>query len=324
MAQFKPSSRWQFFCQFRKEWVNCTAEEDQNLKDAYLCCSEEAPAHYYTVNGLKIKADFSRMMRINLTSDRSFELKLVGGQLPFTPPGPAAKKMRGRRRYMITEPAEKAEDDKVEEKPQESASKAADLDLEFVPNMSGKFEVSLNLEDRDDWGKVLIYKMLEAGVDMMSIDPRYLIATDKRGRSTSRNREELREMLDVARSYPVKVTYNPPDRLHPSRWHVGERPGWELDSLLMYFIKASITVLGAVQYAEIKYRWHKCIFQRYQLYVAEGDFWNTEMPLTQEEFYTKFPQLAPEVSLAIKVGPRLRDVFRGKEEILNLLFGGSG
>merc|ERR1719191_1645735 len=98
MDQFKASSRWQFMCAFRKEWVNCTEEEDTILKEAYLNCSEEAPTHQYAVSNLKIRADFSKMTRTNLASERVFELKLVGGQLPFTPPGAAGKKVKDRKK----------------------------------------------------------------------------------------------------------------------------------------------------------------------------------------------------------------------------------
>lgn len=299
------------------------------MKDAFLDCSEERPTHKYSLNSLKMKADFSKMVRTNLASERSFDLKLVGGQLPFAPPGPIGKKMRGRKK--VVEAREKAQDEKIEE-PIVATALAQEMKVEdsgqahekfdFVPHLSGKFEFILNLEDREDWGKVFVYKMLEAGIDLRTMDPRYVVVTDKRGRSTSRKREEMREMMEVARSYPVKVLYNPPDMLQASKWSQGERIDWEFQNLLMYFIKASITGPGAVTMDEIKYRHHRCVFERYQLYVGEGDFWNLDNPLNEEEFFHKFPEMAPMVSLAVKVGPRLRDIFRGKEEILNMLFGG--
>lgn len=344
-SQFKPSSRWQFFCKFRKEWINCTAEEDQSLKAAFLVCNEEAPTHQYILNNLKMKVDFSKMLRTNLASERAFELKLVGGQLPFAPPGLAGKKMRGRKK--LASVVEKVPEQNTEETPKPPAPEADEVPpaglqaktllsepeeettpaeravkFDFVPNMSGKFEFTLQLEDKDDWGKVFLYKMLEAGIDIRAIDVRYVVATDKRGRSTSRNREEMREMFEVARSYPVKVTYDPPDKLHPNNWWPGEKAEWEFQSLLMNYIKASITGPGAVTMDEIKYRHHRCVFERFQLYVGEEEFWLTDQPFSEDEFYAKYPEMAPMVSLAAKVGPRLRDIFRGKEEILNMLFGG--
>lgn len=327
MSQFTPTSRWQFYCQFRKEWVNCSVEEDQKLKDAYLNCSEEAPMQAYTMNKLKMRADFSKMLRINLASERSFELKLLGGHLPFPPPGLATKKLRSRKKGILA--LEQENEAKIETKdritvqpPWLDVNQNDEERFDFVPNWSGKFDFTLELEDKDDWGRVFLYKTLEAGVNLAEIDSRYLSATDKRGRSTRRNREEMQEMLGLARSYPVKVTYDPPELLNPRNWAPTERIGWELDSLLMHFIKSSITGPGAVTMDEVKYRHHQCVFQRYQLYCAEADMWNADNPMNEQEFYAKLPQMAPIIQLAMKVGPRLRDIFRGKEEILNLLFGG--
>jgi hypothetical protein len=325
-------------CAFRKEWVNCTEEEDQILKEAYLKCGEQAPTHQYVINNLKIRADFSEMTRTNLASERVFELKLVGGQLPFPPPGPAAKKVkrRGMRKSLAAEKAAetKAGDAKPEEgtvatlakdfKPEELSADFIAQDtarFDFKPNTSGQFEFTLELEDRDDWGRIMIYKILECGIGYKYIDPRFLVVTDKKGRSTKRNREDMMDMLEVARSYPVKVTYNPPDFVNPLIWNhaAGIRQEWEVQCLLMSFIKWSITGQGAVQENEVKYYQHKCGFQRYQLYVHESHMWIDTM--SEEEFYLRYPEIAPIIGLAVKVGPALRDVFRGKEEILNLLFG---
>lgn len=359
MASFKSGSRWQFFCQFRKEWITCSAEEDEILKSAYLKC-EEAPTHKYAVNNLKIKVDFTRMSRTNLASERSFDLKLTGGQLPFPPPGAASKKTRGTRMassraLQKAEGESKAEVRETEQRETEQAAMSPDDDkndyatidallrksqegmtveskekelkaaeqFDFVPNLSGKFEFTLNLEDKDDWGRVFLYKMFEAGIDPINLDPRFVVVTDKRGRSTSRNREEMREMMEVVRSYPVKVTYDPPEVLNPQKWGTQqEKCEWEFENILMHFIKASITGPNAPTMEEIKYRQHRCGFQRYQLYVGEADQWMPDNPMSEEEIFLKYPEMGPMVTLALVVGPRLQDVFRGKEEMLNLLFGG--
>lgn len=331
-------------CAFRKEWVNCTEDEDQTLKEAYSKCSEQAPTHQYAINNLKIRVDFSEMTRTNLASERVFELKLAGGQLPFPPPGPAGKKMKRRGVRKASDVAEKASDNVADAKAEESVQRkrlsgtAATLAklsspgeltpddavrFDFKPSMSAKFEFVLELEDRDDWGRIVIYKMFEAGLDFKSIDPRMFVVTDKKGRSTRRNREEMQEMLEVSRSYPVKVSYNPPEYLNPLIWNhtAGMKMDWELQNLLMSFIKWSITGPGAVLEHEVKYYFHSCIFQRYQLYVHESSMWHDET-MTEEEFYLRYPDIAPLIGLAVKVGPALRDIFRGKEEILNMLFGG--
>jgi len=304
-----------------------------------LKCSEEAPSHQYSIGNLKLRADFSRMTRTNLASERVFELKLVGGSLPFPPPGPAGKKLkrRGTRKTVEAEeeaaakmPVEKLEDATLAKlpSPEEMTHDVRDgpsddvVRFDFKPSTVGSFEFTLELEDRDDWGRIMLYKMFEAGITPTHADPRFLVVTDKKGRSTRRDREEMKEMLEVARSYPVKVSYKPPEWMNPNLWnHAGGMRGdWEIQNLLMSYIKWSITGPDAVKEHEVKYYQHKTTFQRYQIYVGESHNWWHDS-FSEEEFMLKYAEAAPMVSLAIKVGPRLRDVLRGKEEILNLLFG---
>mmetsp|Transcript_21940 Transcript_21940/g.38561 ORF Transcript_21940/g.38561 Transcript_21940/m.38561 type:complete len:335 (+) Transcript_21940:92-1096(+) len=332
-AEFRSGTRWQFQCNIRKDWVNCTQDEDTMLKDAYLKCSGEKPTFSYELKNIKIKVDFSKMKRLNLASEREVDLRLSGGSLPFPPPGPAAKKHKSKKakaalESSAPEPAETFDDSFVPGKEMEAEKEVTDAEkFQFKTNMTGKFEFTLPLEDKEDWALVFLYKMFESGITPQECDLRWLTFTDKKGRVvTTRQRQEFEEMFELARCYPITVKYDPPPEFNQrvSYWGTFQehKAVWELNNLLLSYIKWSITGPGSVQgLHEIKYRWHKCVYERYQLY-AQEDFNKTENVWTEQEFFVKYPELGPVVTLAIKVGPRLRDILRGKEEILNMLFGG--
>lgn len=311
------------------------------LKDAYSKCSREEPTFSYELGNVKMKVDFGRMKRLNLASERQVDVRLSGGSLPFPPPGPAAKKHKTKKSKAAVEsspldPGETKDDRMafddliVVDKEMDAEKEVSDAEkFQFKLTGTGKFEFTMGLEDKEDWALIFLYKMYESGITPEEVDTRFLTFTDKKGRVVStRQRQDLEEMFELARSYPINVKYDPPDVFNHrvTQWggqgEANFKTTWELNNVLLSYIKWSITGPGSVQgLHEIKYRWHKCVYERYQLYAQEG-FFRPDNPMTEPEFFVKFPESAPVVSLAVKVGPRLRDILRGKEEILNLLFGG--
>uniref|UniRef100_A0A7S4SPL4 WWE domain-containing protein n=1 Tax=Alexandrium monilatum TaxID=311494 RepID=A0A7S4SPL4_9DINO len=340
MADFGADQKFQYKCPFRKAWVDCGAEEDQQLKEAYLKLQKGGgqPEVAYLLNGVRFKTDFSGMVRTNVASKRTMEVRLKGGSLPFPPPAPEAG---------ASAPSE-ASMGKPDGVPQESDEKGAVplspealmTGLEGKPfphgvrkawgqglpqgvTMSGRFEFTMQLDDKDYLGEMLTWNMIAAGIDPEAFDSHRVLAfTNKNKQTVIGNREEIEKMLTSDQSYPITVTYHPPrtyDGMPES-----EVPGWEVQRTFLKFIKEAVANVDGDIY-KVKHVHQRRTFERYLLYL-EDYYYQNDDDLADSmygwELYMRYPFMTGSLGLIDKTGPNLTKVLRGEADVLEFLFGG--
>mmetsp|Transcript_81933 Transcript_81933/g.227177 ORF Transcript_81933/g.227177 Transcript_81933/m.227177 type:complete len:340 (-) Transcript_81933:209-1228(-) len=339
MAGFSSDQNFQYKCPFRKAWVDCSAEEDSQLKEAYLKLQKGGQAEVgYLLNGVRFKTNFSSMVRTNVASKRTMEVRLKGGSLPFPPPAPQSG-AQGPSEASLGQP------DGV---PQESELKGAvPLSPEAlltglhgkpfphvlrkawgqgIPEgvtMSGRFQFQMQLEDKDYLGEMLTWHMISAGINPEGLDAHSLLAfTNRLGQTVVGDRGAIEQMLTSDQSYPVTVTYSPPkvfDGMPPE-----QIPGWELHRCFLRFVKQSVGDLGAEIY-NVKHKHQRRTFERYLLYLQDHYYQNDdylEDAMSNWEFYMRYPFMTGSLGLIDKTGPNLTKVLRGEADVLEFLFGG--
>lgn len=337
MADFGVDQNFQYKCPFRKAWVDCSADEDGKLKEAYLKLQKGggSPEVAYLLNGVRFKTDFSSMIRTNVASKRTAEVRLKGGNLPFAPPkGPT--------------PPSEASLGKPDGVPEESElKKAVPLSPEAlligeegkpfphgvrrawgqgIPEgmtMTGRFSFQMQLEDKDYLGEMLTWNMMAAGIapEAMQADG-YLFFTSVSGQTIVGNRPEIEKLLANDKSYPVNVAYQPPkvfDGMIPS-----EIPSFEVQRSFLRFIKNACADVNYEIY-NVKHKHQRRTFERYLLYLEDhyhqtDDYLETAM--SNWELYMRYPFMTGSMGLIDKTGPNLTKVMRGEADVLEFLFGG--
>lgn len=326
MVPFPAESRWQYKCPFRKVWVDVTPEEDRHLKEGYARCSQE-PAVAYMLNGVRFTTDFTSLLRTNVASKRSMEVRLRDGELPFAPPrperdGPAPTAASLGQESGIQECVVPANLDDGPQGPVPfQVRKAMGQGVAEGMTMSGKFEFSLEASEKEQLGEMLTWHMLAAGIPPHLLDSRHLRFITKKGHPISNSKEEVARALDNVANYPVKVRYEPPQvfRGVPPESVVH----FEVNRIWLKFIKDAVAQLGGDIY-NVKHRHQQKTFERYMLYLEDHYYQNDDNlddATTLYEFLAKYPHMYFTFNLTEKTGPNLARVLRGEVDVLEYLFG---
>lgn len=324
MSDFPSGSIWQYLCPFRKKWVDVSPEEDLQLKEAYLVAKAGSKEVQYTLHGVRFTVDFLEFTRTNVASQRVAPLQLRGGELPFllqgakpptlpTSTGPNAKAAPGI-----------APDDLVTPDGKPVAVEVRKAWGHGVPHgytMSGTFEFTLQVAERDCLGELLSWQMLSAGVVPEKLQPGSLFFTDKRGTRVAGDRQAIQEMLDNDSSFPVKIKYEPPKVMQgvPLKWHLDV----EVHRTHLAAVKRTVKELNRDIY-KVKHQHQRKCFERYLLYLEDNLYQNgddLEDTMTYKDFEKHFPQMLGHFGLTSKVITELPKVMRGEVDILEYLFG---
>jgi hypothetical protein len=331
MASFPEESVWEFKCPFRKVWVEVKPDEDVQLKAAYLKCSKAEPEASYLVNGVRFKADFSSLVRTNIASQRTMELRLRGGALPSPPPEPAPGKPKP---STASRGAAAEEDGKM---PPLSPETLSSCDTKPVPHsirkawgqgaqpgvtMTQEFEFTMQVEDKDFLGEMLTWNMLKAGIPPEALVPWVLFFIDKTGQVVTNDKQAVERMLSNRGSYPIKVQFKPP--FHLKGMGPEMIPSMQIHRTQLGFcINAQKACDNDIK--KVKH-WHqRRTFERYQLYLEDHKYQCADdladAP-SQAELYAQYPHLTGALGLIDKTGPNLVRVMKGDADVLEYLFGG--
>lgn len=340
MAGSPEGCAWQFLCPFRKAWVDVSPEEEAQLRQGHLRRAEGQAEVQYLLHGVRFRADFSEMTRTNVASKRSMPLRLRG-----VAPPPALLAAAAAARPAASGAGATAERTPSGAAPAAAAPEAAALapdalvtpDGKPVPvavrrawghgvpegfSMSGAFEFTLQLAERDRLGELLSWHMLSAGVDPQFMESASLTFTDRRGQAAVGSREAVQSMLERDASFPVRVTYA------PRKVYSGLEPQkmieYEVYRTHLLAVKEAVKALGANLH-NVKHRHQKKTFERYLLYL-EDHYYQTDDDLSDAlrmgELCARYPHLAPHFALTSKTVDNLVRVLRGEVDILEYLFGG--
>lgn len=339
MASFGEDSVWEYRCPFRKAWVEVKPDEDAKLKEAYLRCNESSPEFAYLLNGVRFKTDFSSMLRTNVASQRTMELRLARGDLPFPPPAPKPGVAPPSAASLGNDTGEQLEKTihvgpvplsaealttgGVDTKPvPHSIRKAWGQGIQPGVTMSQEFEFTMQLEDKDFLGELLTWNMLKAGIAPDQLHNQLLYFVDKAGQVVVNNKEGIERMLSNPGSYPLRVLYKPPF------WCKGmpaERvPSYQIHRTFLKFVKDA--VMNVDQEIKNVKHWHqRRTFERFLLYL-EDHYHQTEDKLDDAlsnwELYGTYPFMTGSLGLVDKTGPNMTRVLKGEADILEFLFGG--
>jgi len=337
MADFGANQSFQYKCPFRKAWVDCSTAEDSQLKEAYLKLqkgggSSEAA---YLLNGVRFKTDFSSMIRTNVASKRTAEVRLKGGDLPFPPPKGAVSPSEASMGKPDGVPAESDLKKAVPLSPEalligeegkpfpHVVRKAWGQGIPEGMTMTGRFKFTMQVEDKDFLGEMLTWHMISAGIAAESFQAqRYLAFTNVAGQTIIANRQEIENMMANERSYPITVSYHPPkvfEGMIPE-----EIPGYEVQRTFLRFIKNACTDVNYEIY-NVKHKHQRRTFERYLLYLEDHYHQcddHLEDAMNGWELYMRYPFMTGSMGLIDKTGPNLTKVLRGEADVLEFLFGG--
>lgn len=315
MDVFSEGSRWQFKCLYRKRWVDCTDEEDRALKGAYLGCSFASPTAEYSLGQARFRTDFSRMTRTNLASKAAMSLRLEGGALPKDPP-----RTRPIRAARSGEAVARAG---AQELPGPPPGAEALPEAEAAAEGGDgtyRFDFVLQLKDRDDFGRIMAYHMVKSGNVPGVFSAVYFKAIEVHGYEVElRSRDNLEGLLDRDECYPIRFRYDPPMARGKVLLNINEAEYGYMETNCNAIGWIILTLSGDDPVRspdECKTHFHKRCFQRFQIYKADFEYQNY---LNVDPGKDK--NLDAAGPLVASVGPNLKDVFRGEQDIINLLFG---
>jgi len=323
MASFPPGSLWQFHCGIRKDWVSCKPDEDAKLKEAYRKISEADPTCVYSLNNVKFRADFSRMTRTNLASLREVSLRLQGGDLPSPVPKPSSEPAEVPKKPTIPRKSFEAPgSDAIAAMTPEERAQMEEFEnkwnkyVDWEPNVSGNCEFSVELSEKDDFNEIFVYKLMEAGIRPENIAKHYLAITDANGRKVAREDDKMQEVINNPRSYPIVVKYDAPESMRelPPERHIEKIR----DEILLKYIAECIDEVKTID--EVKHNHQKNVWERYKLYVLDGDPFKHDSRSAAEMREAYQHQISAADSV-MKSGPNLARILRGQEDILSFLFG---
>ena len=324
---FATSSRWQYKCPFRKAWIDVSTEEDRQLKEAYCSLRKGGQAlAQCKIGNLRFDTDFRNMIRTNVASKRSMEVRLRDGSLPFELPlegtGPS-KASLGLEEGLNAERIAPCELNGSEGTTvPHSVRKAWGQGVEDGITMSGEFEFTLAASEKDLFGEMLSWHVLAAGILPQSLDNRCLKFTSSQGEEAMGNKKDIAKMLSSSSSYPIRVSYKP----HPAFKFM--RPetviGMELNRTFLLFVKEAVKELDA-NIDNVKHKHQKRTFERYLLYL-EDYYYQTGDDLSDAMDYERLVAKHPELEFTLlqikRTGPGLSKILRGEIDVLEYLFGG--
>eukprot|EP00930_Biecheleria_cincta_P056169 TRINITY_DN42338_c0_g1_i1.p1 TRINITY_DN42338_c0_g1~~TRINITY_DN42338_c0_g1_i1.p1 ORF type:complete len:330 (+),score=56.27 TRINITY_DN42338_c0_g1_i1:33-1022(+) len=326
---FAASSKWQYKCPFRKTWVDVSQEEDLQLKDAYIKIRKGGgPVAVCKVGTVKFSTDFRNLLRTNLASRRSMEVRLQGGELPFPAPSPESgqegpsQASQGLEEGLAAERIAPADLDAGSAGPKvpNFIRKAWGQGCENV-TLSGRFAFSMEASDKDMLGEILSYHMLCAGVTPQALDNRCLIFTNKKGETAVANKEDVARMLSNPSSYPIRVSYEPRTAF---KGVAGDREvlNHHISRVFLKFIKDAVAEIGSIN--NVKHQHQRRTFERYLLYLSDH-YYQSEDDLSDamglDEVCAAFPGVGKAFLLTDKTGPGLPKILRGEIDVLEYLFG---
>jgi len=326
---FEASSKWQYKCPFRKTWVDVSQEEDLQLKDSYIKIRKGGgPVAVCKVGTVKFSTDFRNMLRTNLASRRSMEVRLQGGELPFPAPSPEAgqegpsRASQGLEEGLALKRIAPADLDAGSAGPKvpDFIRKAWGQGCENV-TMSGRFEFSMDASDKDLLGEMLSYHMLRAGVTPQALDNKCLIFTNKKGETAVANKEDVARMLSNPSSYPIIVSYEPHTAFKGVAGETGVRDH-HINRVTLKFVKEAVAEIGSID--NVKHTHQRRTFERYLLYLSDH-YYQSEDDLSDamdmKEVCAAYPGVEKAFLLIDKTGPGLSKILRGEIDVLEYLFG---
>jgi hypothetical protein len=287
----------------------------------------------YLLSEVRFKADFSSLLRTNVASQRTMELRLRGGPLPFPPPGPkpgktppSAASLEGATEADKTQgPVPLAPEALTtpDGKPvPHSIRKAWGQGVQPGITMSQEFEFTMQLEDKDFLGELLTWNLLKAGLPPEALHLPLLYFIDRNGQVVSNNRQAVERMLSNPGSYPMKVSYKLPGQF---KGMPGDRvPGYQVHRC---GLKQTLIAMRNVDMDIMKVKhWHqRRTFERYLLYWEDHLYQNgdnlDDAPDSPFALYSQYPFMTGCMGLVDKTGPGLTRVLKGEADILEFLFG---
>ena len=319
---FVKGSHWQYRCPFRKAWVDVSADEDRQLKEAYLALPRGGqPVAMCKIGSLKFSTDFRNLIRTNVASKRTMEVRLRDGDLPFpTPKGPEAPSgaSLGANSPESIAPCELEAARTVPH----SVRKAWGHGIESGITMSGEFEFTMEASEKELFGEMLSWNMLAAGISPQSLDNRCLKFTSSQGEVSMGSKKEIAKMLGNPRAYPIHISYKP----HPAFKFVAPQyvPHMEVTRTMLKFTQTAVAELDG-KLDNVKHKHQRRTFERYLLYL-EDHYYQTGDDLSDaldmEAVVNKYPETAFSFLLINKTGPGLSKILRGEIDVLEYLFGG--
>ncbi|CAK9106876.1 Delta(2)-enoyl CoA isomerase 1) (AtECI1) [Durusdinium trenchii] len=319
---FVKGSHWQYRCPFRKAWVDVSADEDRQLKEAYLALPRGGqPVAMCKIGSLKFSTDFRNLIRTNVASKRTMEVRLRDGDLPFpTPKGPEApsEASLGANSPESIAPCELEAARTVPH----SVRKAWGHGIESGITMSGEFEFTMEASEKELFGEMLSWNMLAAGISPQSLDNRCLKFTSSQGEVSMGSKKEIAKMLGNPRAYPIHISYKP----HPAFKFVAPQyvPHMEVTRTMLKFTQTAVAELDG-KLDNVKHKHQRRTFERYLLYL-EDHYYQTGDDLSDaldmEAVVNKYPETAFSFLLINKTGPGLSKILRGEIDVLEYLFGG--
>lgn len=326
---FEAGSKWQYKCPFRKTWVDVSPEEDLQLKDAYIKVRKGGgPVAVCKVGTVKFSTDFRNMLRTNLASRRSMEVRLQGGELPFPAPSPEAgqegpsRASQGLEEGLAPERIAPADLDGGPSEPKvpnfiRKAWGQGNEDL----TLSGRFEFTIEASEKDLFAEMLSYHMLISGVNPRALDNRCLIFTNKKGETAVANKEDVARMLSNPGSYPIRVSYEPRTAF---KGIAGDEAVMQsqITRVFLKFVKDAVAELGSIN--NVKHTHQRRTFERYLLYLSDH-YYQSEDDLSDamshHEAIAAYPGTEKMFLLTEKTGPGLPKILRGEIDVLEYLFG---
>eukprot|EP00933_Yihiella_yeosuensis_P004373 TRINITY_DN108740_c0_g1_i1.p1 TRINITY_DN108740_c0_g1~~TRINITY_DN108740_c0_g1_i1.p1 ORF type:complete len:365 (-),score=58.38 TRINITY_DN108740_c0_g1_i1:72-1097(-) len=338
---FEDCSHWQFKCPFRKAWIDVTPAEDSQLKEAYLrtckpqsTSSDEAlePVSICNVGGVRFSTDFRSMLRTNLASRRSMEVRIRNGDLPFPTPvpregsscaAPSAASL-GKEEGLVAEriaPADFTASRPGDKELPQTVRKAWGQGVPDGITLSGEFEFVMKSADKELFGEMLTWHMLSAGILPGALDNRCLKFFDHKGQVAVGSKEDIVRMMENPNSYPIKVKYEP----HPAfkGMEPDKVPDYEVNRVMLRWVKDAVAEMDANLY-NVKHKHQRRTFERYLLYL-EDHYYQTGDMLEDAPDHLKvierYPWMEKAFLLTNKTGPNLSKILKGEIDVLEYLFG---
>lgn len=309
--------------------MDVSQDEDLQLKDAYIKIRKGGgPVAVCKVGTVKFSTDFRNMLRTNLASRRSMEVRLQGGELPFPAPSPEAgqegpsQASRGLEEGLATERIAPADLDAGSSGPRvpDFVRKAWGQGSEDL-TLSGRFEFTMEASEKDQFAEMLSHHMLRSGVNPRALDNRCLIFTNKKGETAVANKEDVAKMLSNPGSYPIRVSYEP----HTAFKGIGGDEDvmfHQVSRVYLSFVKEAVAELGSIN--NVKHTHQRRTFERYLLYLSEH-YYQSEDDLSDamslQEAIAAYPGAEKMFLLTEKTGPGLSKILRGEIDVLEYLFG---
>ncbi|CAE8711748.1 unnamed protein product, partial [Polarella glacialis] len=187
--------------------------------------------------------------------------------------------------------------------------------------LSGQFEFTMNVSDKDSLGEMLTWHMLSAGILPGSLDNRCLKFTNQKGQVAVGNKEDISRILANTSAYPIKVKYEP----HPAfRGMEPEKvPEYEVNRVMLRWVKEAVAELGA-DMSNVRHIHQRRTFERYLLYLEDHYYQTGDMledAPTHLEVIERYPWMEKAFLLTNKTGPNLSKILRGEIDVLEYLFG---